>query len=117
MAKGWRDRRWAPDCGDGGYPARGGYLAAAGKHHPPLCAGSMGTAVAEATRERAGYHGEICGRQRIRIRASGQCRAVSGSFAGTLGEVWSGVTPGQNAADRIRALRDQEPAATWRGEA
>ena len=43
--------------------------------------------------------------------------AVPESIPGTAGEVRTGITSGEDATDRVRAVRRSQPAATWRGKA
>ena len=51
------------------------------------------------------------------IRASRRRRAVPPGMAGALAEVRAGATPGQDAPDRVRALRSRKPEAARRGQA
>jgi retron-type reverse transcriptase len=44
------------------------------------------------------------------------CRDVPSRVSRTLGQVWFGITSGQDTTDRIRAVRRSRPEATWRGE-
>ena len=44
----------------------------------------------------------------------GRCRAVPDGVSGTAGAVWTGITSGQNATDRVRAVRRPRPKAAAR---
>ena len=52
----------------------------------------------------------------VGFRAPGGCRAVPARISGTAGEVRAGITSGEDAADRVRAVRRPKPKAAWRGK-
>jgi hypothetical protein len=56
------------------------------------------------------------GRFRAGLRAAGRGGAVPAAVAGTTGEVWPGVASGENAVDRVRAVRRLEPEGAGTGK-
>ena len=52
----------------------------------------------------------------VGFRKPGGSRAVPGGVSGTAGEVRPGITSGEDATDRVRAVRRPKPEAAWRGK-
>ena len=53
----------------------------------------------------------------VGFQEPGGSRAVPGRVSGAAGQVRSGITCGEDAADRVRAVRRPKPEAAWRGKA
>src|SRR6266853_4687291 len=105
--------QWSKTKDRSGNPARIGRFTDARERVPALGLRSLGTALAEAPGHRRSHRGSVCGRECVGISVSRRCGAVSPRLAGTPATVRVEATPGQDAPDRVRALRRREPKAAW----
>src|ERR1700737_3506972 len=105
MAEGGSDGARPVERDEGRESARGGDFARACEPLPALRLGSVGGGVAEEAGARGCYCCALCGRCRAGIRAPRRSGALPGAVAGTAAEIRAGTTPGENAPDRIRAIR------------
>ena len=102
----------------GGDSARGGDFAAASEHLPALRLRSVGSALANASRDGRRDRGPLRGRYRHGIRASAGRGAIPGSMAGRgcRSSGWSSA-PRQDAPDRVRSSRGRASEAARRRQA
>src|SRR5438105_14682253 len=94
--------------------ARGGDLTAVCERLPALCAGPLDRRMAEAPREGRGDRRPLRRRLRDRISRGIRRPALSGGFEGADGQVWLGPASGEDASDRVWALRGRTACATRR---
>src|SRR5580698_5308200 len=111
MAEGGGDGRRRVE-GDRGRDAAGGSgIAFAGEHLSALCLRSLGEPVAAEV----GARGHDCGPLRRRCRAGVSASegrgSIPGATAGADAEVRAGTAPGENADDRVWAIRGGQPEA------
>ncbi len=92
-------------------------LAAPGQCLSPLRLRPLGPGVAGAARHRRHDRRSLCGRHHRRFPAQGRCRAVPCRPEGSVREVRARASPGQDAADRLWAVRRRAAPGTWRREA
>jgi len=77
----------------------------------------MGSALAAPSGDRRSNRGPIRRRCCVGISAPGRRRAVPPRLEGTSESVRTRAAPGQDATDRVRALRSRKPKETGRREA
>jgi len=103
---------------NGGFEALNGqnYLLCKGRDFTAACQylsalhlRPLGERVAQEVRTRGRDRTAICGRPRLRLSTPIGSRPFSAGFQGTAEEVWAGAQPGQNAPDRVRAVRRTTP--------
>src|SRR5215472_9230245 len=113
MAKSGRDGARTVVRGRGRDSARGGDIADPSQSLPALCTRPLGGSVAaEASDGRCNYR-PLRGRRRTGVSAPARSRAVPGAVAGAAGEVRAGTSLGEDAPDRIWALRRRAPEKAW----
>src|SRR5208337_972964 len=99
---------------EGGYAARGRGFTAARQRVPALRVRPVVGGLAGESGGRRGDRGSLRRRLGGGVRASGGSRAVSESVSGTAGEVWARTSCREDAADRVRQVRPEEPASAGR---
>src|SRR5271157_4144773 len=117
MAEGGGDGARAVDRDEGRESAGGGDFAHPGEPLPALRLGSLGGAVAEEASARGCHYRALCRRRRAGVRAPDRSGALPGRTSGTPGKVRAGTAPGEDAPDRVWALRRGAPETARRREA
>src|SRR6516164_8294704 len=99
--------------GRGRDPARVGDIADPSQSLPALRTRPLGGSVAAEESDGRCNHCPLRGRRRAGVPAPARSRAVPGAVAGAAGEVRAGIKLGEDAPDRIRALRRRAPEEAW----
>src|SRR5215472_3985094 len=113
MAKSGRDGARTVVRGRGRDSARGGDIADPSESLPAPCTRPLGEPVAAEGSEGRCNHRPLRGRRRAGVAEPARSRAVPRAVAGAAGEVRAGTAPGEDAPDRIRALRRRAPGEAW----
>src|SRR5450759_3373233 len=95
--------------GGSGFTLAGKYLSASRLR-------SLGGAVAAEERARGHDHGPLRRRRRAGVRAAEGRGSIPGAVAGADAEVRAGTAPGENAVDRVWAVRGGQPETERRGQ-
>ncbi|MBP1598229.1 MAG: invertase [Acidobacteria bacterium] len=95
----------------------GRHFALVGQYLPALCLRSVGEGMAEEGGAGRDDRHPLRRRCRVGIRAPDRCRSFPEGVRGTAGEVRAGVTPRENATDRIRQICHTESTGAWKRQA